>query len=262
MTPLNEFDTTFKKMDLNRDSSNSYSKALKYEFMALLSFLKKPFRHRYASQERQLRWQRFITLLGTTIGFSLIFSSTFGIVIKQFADADYLPNVTFSFLVLVGLITAPLLEELVFRAGLRSPTYTLFIGPILICLVIVLNWQFVLVFALLAGIFALCWHSPDLFQKHEKGFNLAIHRGRQFINNYPKVFYLYAVAFAFIHLVNFSINTGSGFFIIFLLIPQLISGLCMAYIRLRDGLGYAITLHSAHNLITYGISHLLQMVGT
>lgn len=258
MNSLNDFgNSAAEKSTLPIYWLNQYH-LLKAEFILFLNFLKKPSAVQHQSSNTYTQLRRFIVLLGFTIGFDLFFAGTVGLALGNFTDADYLPNITLGFLIFGGVIVAPILEELVFRAGLRSPTYTLFIGPIFICL-LVGSWHFSLFFFLLAGVFTILWHFPKEYWNKKKEFNIPFFRGRQFVKHYPQIFYLYAITFALIHTTNFGINNISGILIIFFVIPQFVGALCMNYIRLRDGLGYAIALHSAHNLITYAIAQLNQL---
>jgi membrane protease YdiL (CAAX protease family) len=259
--PLNHLNVTITDKPTASIRRKSFSFFLKLEFISFLDFLKKPRRYAHTISTKHERVRRFLIFLGLTIGFDLVYLGTIGLAINKFVAADYLPNYSLIFFIMVGVIIAPLIEEIIFRAGLRTPTYTLFFGPIFICL-ITGNWQFALTFSVIACVFGLLWKYLNTLQNKKKNLSTSIFRARQFIENYPKIFYFYVISFALIHIGNFGINDISGFLIFFAVIPQFVGGLCMSYIRLRDGLGYAIALHSTHNLIVHSIGYLLELIAT
>ena len=60
-----------------------------------------------------------------------------------------------------------------------------------------------------------------------------------------------ALAFASVHLVNFS--GGMALFLLPLTLPQLLLGLILGYARVQFGLWSCILLHAAHNALFLGL---------
>ncbi len=77
-------------------------------------------------------------------------------------------------------------------------------------------------------------------------------------NYFPFTFYLSVVAFGFVHLFNFEAYDQYFWLTPILVLPQLISGVFLAFIRVRMGLLYSIVLHAAFNGIV--ISPFLLLV--
>ncbi len=66
-------------------------------------------------------------------------------------------------------------------------------------------------------------------------------------NYFPLAFYLSVLAFGFVHLFNFEAYDQYLWLAPLLVLPQLISGVFLSFIRVRMGLLYSIVLHAAFN---------------
>ena len=75
--------------------------------------------------------------------------------------------------------------------------------------------------------------------------------------HFKKIFYLAALLFALTHLSNFS-NTNTLFYILapFIILPQLIGGLTLGYIRLKLGFFWGVLMHGLYNLILFSVAIL------
>lgn len=69
-------------------------------------------------------------------------------------------------------------------------------------------------------------------------------------------FYTFTLLFGYVHLTNFDINTNTLLFSFFLVLPQIILGFYLGYIRVKFGLLWAILLHSSYNSIVFILSLL------
>ncbi len=161
------------------------------------------------------------------------------------AGAEFTPII-----IMAVIVGAPVMEEIVFRSWLSGkPGHAL-----------------ALVFgAAGAGGFALTHADTPLlgaglllagFAGGLAALVLLRKRGamRWFAALFPGFFWLSTFAFALVHLANFS--EGSLGILLPLVLPQLILGGLLGYIRVRIGLWAAILLHAAHNATALGIAAL------
>ncbi len=158
--------------------------------------------------------------------------------------------------VIGGLIIAPIIEELSWRAGLRSVKYGLFVAPVGTLLIIskdlLLGLGISVVIVVIAVAAAMMDEQRD--RKCVAGFRFA--RGRRFILLYPLVFWVNAISFALAHAANFTSNDTLGIVPYFAVSSQLMSGIMLGYLRLRDRLRSAIALHFLLNLFAIGMGIL------
>jgi hypothetical protein len=154
---------------------------------------------------------------------------------------------------LVGaLLVAPVFEEWLFRAGLRSPGYTLGIGPSLVLLNLLHpaggNSIAIALAALLALVVALVLGQVAVRRRRRPGGRFAL--GRRFVAHYAWVFWGYTEAFALVHMGNYE-GSGARTLVLPLLVlpllvlPQLPCGAVLGYLRLRDGLRSSMLMHAS-----------------
>ena len=62
------------------------------------------------------------------------------------------------------------------------------------------------------------------------------------------IFYFSAITFGQIHIINYQIDTTHYLFIPFITLSQTFTGLLFGFVRVVYGFGYAILLHSLHNV--------------
>jgi uncharacterized protein len=148
------------------------------------------------------------------------------------------------------VILAPLFEELFFRFPLNSPKWSLgiivisifgyFLPKLLLLFLPKINQELLTLFILSISSMAFSVYEPSRKMK----LNWKKH--------FKWVFYVVAFLFGMVHIGNFSLNeiTWQWYFLLpFLVIPQLVMGLFLGYIRLRYGLLFSIIFHAFHNLI-------------
>jgi hypothetical protein len=81
---------------------------------------------------------------------------------------------------------------------------------------------------------------------------------RWFSAIFPLLFWIATLSFALVHLANF--DKGSLAVLLPLVLPQLVLGMLVGYLRVRIGLWAAILLHAAHNATALTIAGLAMLV--
>ncbi len=131
-----------------------------------------------------------------------------------------------------AVVFAPIAEETIFRLPLRWPRAYLFrilLFPIYIT-------------------------GPNSLQ----GTKASIHQWWN--RNYRFIFYGVAIAFGLIHATNFLSSGSSSQMLLWaplLVLPQVLLGVLLGFIRLRLGFWWAILTHALHNFIFMGMALLM-----
>jgi len=68
---------------------------------------------------------------------------------------------------------------------------------------------------------------------------------------FPFVFYLTAALFGFAHVSNYEIDPSLWYMFPVLVLPQLLLGLMLGFVRLRYGLWAAILMHAMNNFLPF-----------
>nr|WP_315484325.1 CPBP family glutamic-type intramembrane protease [uncultured Undibacterium sp.] len=226
---------------------------IRKEVTELRHFFAKPVRRFSSKSNFRDRCKRLGLLAGIGLTFNLIYIMSIGLALSSWTSIKNVLEFNSVGAIFLILVFAPLIEELIFRAGLRNLQYSLFVGPALITLFFG-QWQ------IAAGMFfftmsiAAYLHFFGLSRQKKQYAGDEFRLGRQFIQHYPKIFWLYAGAFAIVHITNFRFNDASGLLVIFAVIPQLSMGALWGYARLRDGLSASIALHCLNNLIILSLA--------
>ncbi len=163
------------------------------------------------------------------------------------------------------VLLAPLAEEVLFRSWLtgRPPVIAmvvvLMIGLVAVPAVIVggdagaqpsgaasiamiASFALAIVGAPLAGLALLKRPTPELFRRA-----------------FPVLFWVSALGFALVHLLNYT--EGSLAILLPLVLPQFVLGAMLGYLRVHHGLVSAIALHAFHNAILFTFAMLGQAAG-
>ena len=85
---------------------------------------------------------------------------------------------------------------------------------------------------------------------------IAFKKGLQF----RVAFYTIAIIFGFIHITNYEISTNVLLLSPILVLPQILLGFYLGFIRIRFGLLWSIALHAIYNGILTGVSFLGEML--
>jgi membrane protease YdiL (CAAX protease family) len=219
------------------------------EFQSLKQYLANPTRNYLGKDISQNKLKRVFMLYGFFFLFLLLILPLLFILSSFSQIENQLKIVGIFDLVVIALIT-PVLEELVFRLGLRNIVYTLFIGPLVIAAPIKGNHWVVMAWFVATQVVLFVWFKFFVlksFGKEKLGAKFAF--GRKYIKAYKKVFWTYAALFASIHIGNYVLEDLSHWMVIFYIIPQFIMGLILGYLRIRDGMWSAIFFHVLNNSV-------------
>ena len=195
--------------------------------------------------------QRWLIALGSLMVLDLAVLLPLALLADRFGLSHRLDDVSPPYFFVVGVLIAPCVEELVFRAGLRSSRYSVFIGPALVGLVCATARTTVLVAlaALGLGLVAMAVCARRL---RRPGARMAY--ARRYVKRFPWVFFGYAAAFGLVHASNWTVpSAGAWLMLPMLVLPQLFFGLIAGYLRIRDSLRSAIALHMVANLLVLSV---------
>jgi membrane protease YdiL (CAAX protease family) len=197
-------------------------------------------------------------LLGLSLGLIILLSGLIGAVVTNLLG-DMPENVNAMMgqtnplmLLLLGVVVAPIIEELIFRSWLGGRKACLIGLPVLTALAAVSvaatrGLSPMVTFALGAGfgfmIFAIASQYERLTPSGQKQARWRL---------FPTAFYGSAMLFALLHLSNYSAETVSPIFVV-LVLPQAFIGLVLGYVRMRFGLMPAIWFHAFYNLVLLGL---------
>lgn len=141
-----------------------------------------------------------------------------------------------------ALLWAPLVEELVFRFGLRQPAKAFWLLPfVLPAMLMGPRWQAMLLVG--AGILLCCW----LQARGRASWQPSWRWRAAYRRGFPVYLHLACLAFGAVHLHNFSFSSASWWLLPLMVAPQWLTGLVLAWLRVRRGIGAAIALHAIFN---------------
>jgi len=149
------------------------------------------------------------------------------------------------------VLWAPVIEEMVFRYGLRRPAPALWLLPVLVAAMLMrpgLAAGASVVFACGAIAAVLAWSGHRWPWKW-------LRRYRQV---FPIVFHVVTLAFAFLHLANFRLGQAGWLLLPLLVLPQWACGLVLGWMRVRFGIGASIALHACFNAGPMALLWVLQ----
>ncbi len=145
---------------------------------------------------------------------------------------------------LQALLWAPVVEELVFRYGLRRPAQAWWLVPAAVAAMFMgATWWAIL---LVTAILALCWIPYLLGMAYTRRsmpwrYRLAYRRW------FPWVFHLASLLFAGVHLYNFNLHQTPLWLMPLLVLPQWLTGLVLSWLRIKRGIGASMLLHAIFN---------------
>ncbi|AZW42758.1 type II CAAX prenyl endopeptidase Rce1 family protein [Bordetella bronchiseptica] len=144
---------------------------------------------------------------------------------------------------LTAILWAPLVEELLFRYGLRRPAQALWFCPMVLPAILwgAQGWTL----ALVAVAVWLAWLSLRRGRASLAGWDTTWRRYYSY--RFGLVFHLVALTFAAVHLNNFSLSQTPVWLLPLLVLPQWATGLVLGWMRVRRGIGAAIALHALFN---------------
>ncbi|EWM48407.1 CAAX protease self-immunity family protein [Bordetella holmesii 41130] len=140
---------------------------------------------------------------------------------------------------LAAVIWAPLVEELLFRYGLRRPLQALWVIPVVLPALIwgPKFWTGCLV----AAVILLAISGTRHMGRFKRGPR------RFYQRHFGLVFHLAALTFAAVHLGNFSFGSTAWWLLPLLVLPQWLTGLVLGWMRVRRGIAASMALHAVFN---------------
>lgn len=152
------------------------------------------------------------------------------------------------FVMIFGAFIGPLLEETLFRLSLKfKPIYASLTSAVFVyyLLNIILGYISInsIVIPIMLFVFPILVGLIIFFITNAK--KESIHH---FFERYFKViFYTFVIMFAFMHITNYTDRLAILLIAPLLVLPQLIVGFLLSYIRMRQGFGYAVFAHAIYN---------------
>ena len=156
---------------------------------------------------------------------------------------------------LVGVLAIPLLEELVFRYGLRFKIgYISFVVFVLLLAVAISTFKYLpLVWAL--GISAVLTMALVLYVLNVDAIANSLQKVWSKV--YGTFFYTVTFLFGLIHITNFTdfdYASAAVLLIPIIVAPQILGGSLMGYMRVKHGFFWGYFLHAGHNALFFGLA--------
>ncbi len=145
---------------------------------------------------------------------------------------------------LTALLWAPVVEELVFRYGLRRFKHLWWLLPLAVAAL--LQGPGLPGGVALAAFLAWCWlpygsRRPLARQPLPWGVR------ESWLAWFPWTFHLSSLAFSAVHLYNFNLAQTPLWLLPLLVLPQWVTGMVLGWLRVRHGIGASILLHAIFN---------------
>lgn len=163
---------------------------------------------------------------------------------------------------LQAIVWAPIVEELVFRYGLRRVGQAVWVVPTAAVIMVTgPTWPTAM---LLAVVVVWCrW--VEVRSSGMDGGLLPWSRRRVYLALFPWVFHASCLLFAAVHLHNFSLNNTPYWLMPLLVLPQWLTGLVLGWQRVKRGIGASMLLHGLFNtgpllivwIVLHTVPHLL-----
>jgi len=141
---------------------------------------------------------------------------------------------------LQALLWAPVLEELLFRYGLRHPMQALWVIPAAVAALLYgVQWS--------TGLLLLTVLSISILQPAQVGKPMPWSWRKTYRRAFAWVFYTASALFALLHLLNFNLHQTPLWLLPLLVLPQWCTGLVLGWLRVRRGIGASMLLHALFN---------------
>ncbi|MFZ6761027.1 CPBP family intramembrane glutamic endopeptidase [Undibacterium sp. Ji50W] len=220
-------------------------------------FLVHPQRRKPNTENLAAIGRRVLFFLVLALFFALLISAISDEFLMDIAGAKSKIDTTANYLTLrewLGLILfAPIIEELIFRAGLRAPKYSLFICPPLLALVFQ-SPKSAMVLAIVICAIAIIDFFVRKRADSEAKAELQFTRGRNYLRRFPWIFWFYSLFFGLAHVSNYIFSGTPSFLMLIIVSPQLLVGLALGYLRLRNGILSGMILHALFNFSVAAMS--------
>lgn len=145
---------------------------------------------------------------------------------------------------LTALLWAPVVEELVFRYGLRRLKHLWWLLPLGVAAMF--SGPGMTGGLYLAAFLLLCW-LPYGWTWPTARRPLPWPWRQGYAMYFPWVFHLSSLAFSAVHLYNFNLGQTPLWLLPLLVLPQWVTGMVLGWLRVRRGIGASILLHAVFN---------------
>lgn len=148
----------------------------------------------------------------------------------------------------LAVIAAPLIEEVIFRFPLKFRRGSIALFLVLIVALCVQLFQFLgMAFseAIFIGLMLMVLIGLYLYFRLQKESALTEFTSK----NYGYFFYAAALLFALAHIFNYELEANQYWMTPILVLPQMLLGLMLGYVRVKYGLWASILAHAMNNLI-------------
>lgn len=145
---------------------------------------------------------------------------------------------------LTALLWAPLVEELVFRFGLRRLKHLWLLFPPAVAAMF--SGPGLAGGLLVAAFMAACW-MPYFAQWPSARRPMSWTVRTRYVAAFPWAFHLSSLAFSAVHLYNFNLAQTPLWLLPLLVLPQWVTGMVLGWQRVKRGIGAAILLHAIFN---------------
>ena len=220
-------------------------------------FIARPHRARGRPSTRKKRIKRVIFFARAWFTVSLALAALLN-QLEEAAGIGYVtPRLTKDVLagVLVIGLLGPMIEELVYRAGLRMPVFCLILVPVVAVATVAPSMTGAAVSSFAALVL---WTIAIVARRRAAASNAArTQMAKAFIGSYPKIFYLNCYLFAIAHASTYQFVGMQAPLIFVLVFPLAIGAAVMGYLRIRDGLGSSIMVHCLYNTAGIGFISLM-----
>ncbi|ARP85223.1 CPBP family glutamic-type intramembrane protease [Bordetella genomosp. 9] len=142
-----------------------------------------------------------------------------------------------------AIVWAPVVEEMLFRYGLRRPAQALWAVPLMIWPL--LHGPGPLTATVVVGVLALVLVAQRRSMVSRRQWHWAWRR--RYVRHFPWVLHGAALVFAGMHLGNFYLNHTPLWLMPVLVLPQWLTGLVLSWMRTRRGIGASMAMHAMFN---------------
>jgi hypothetical protein len=144
----------------------------------------------------------------------------------------------------IPCLMVPFCEESIFRLGLRNASYLFFWGVPIVAALYYFSFDRSLIPVTAVAVY---FARIALTLSINKGTSLRQIANERFEHAYRWALWGYTLAFGFSHVANFT--EGVTMQTVLFILPHTFTGLVLGYLRIKDGIWFALVLHGSFNFI-------------
>lgn len=167
--------------------------------------------------------------------------------------SEYIYSQGFVFAIIVAGVIVPFIEELTQRYYLTSFIWNSILLPLFLCFIVIelFHIRDIVWLSIFVGVCSV--FSITIFLKIRKSNKYKYTFLRYYKKKFIVFFYISAIAFGVAHIGNYEIRHFVPVIPILLVVPQILGGVLLGYIRISMGLRWSIAFHSLHNLVSVAV---------